>query len=99
MPDTPDDIRPSEKNTFSTCWLETRLGKRYEIPDMTTNQVDYLCAQCDSKELDMLTLCNASGVVFIIPKNLVAKAGVNNRCFWEGECPTKLNPPGQYQQD
>ena len=76
-----------------TCWLETRLGSRYEVPDMTTAHMDSVCQQLDSHP-DTITVVNVSNVIMIFPKRILAKAGTGNRCFWEASC-AKLNPPGE----
>lgn len=82
---------------FVSCWLETRTGTRYEMPDMSAADLDHVCRQLDG-ESDTVTLVNVSAVVTIIPRYILARAGTGNRCFWEAPC-TKLNPPGKYQKD
>ncbi|CAB4131343.1 hypothetical protein UFOVP276_176 [uncultured Caudovirales phage] len=83
---------------YSTCWFETRTGARYEMPDMQTDNVDWVCKQLDESKLDCVTALNISGVVMILPISILAKAGTGNRVFWEAGC-KKLTPPGEYQKD
>jgi hypothetical protein len=83
---------------FSTCWFETRTGTRYTLPDMRTTDIDWLCSQLDDDKSDTITSINVSGVVMILPKSILAKAGTGDRCFWEAGC-KKLTPPGEYQKD
>jgi len=82
---------------FVSCWFETKTGSRYEMPDMTTTHVDAVCKQLDG-DIDLITVTNISFVLLLIPKQILAKAGTGNRCFWEASC-QKLNPPGGYQKD
>lgn len=82
---------------FVTCWLETRMGTKYEMPDMLPVHVDQLAKSLDT-EIDTVTVLNVSNVVLILPKRILSRAGSGNRCFWEASC-TKLNPPGEYQKD
>jgi hypothetical protein len=58
---------------------------------MMAEQVDAMCKQLHAKTEVVLVL-NVSNVLLYIPLRIISKAGVNDRCFWEAECPTKLNP-------
>jgi hypothetical protein len=82
---------------FVTCWLETRTGTKYQVPDMLPEHVDQVARSLD-QDMDTITVVNVSGVVVIFPKRILAKVGSGDRCFWEVSC-TKLNPPGPYQKD
>lgn len=82
---------------FSFCWFETRTGTRYEMHDMTTGHVDTVCRQLDGSA-EVITVGNISNVIMILPKLILARAGVGSRCFWEASC-GNLNPPGPYQKD
>ena len=83
---------------FSICWFETRLGRRYEIPDMQDASVDIVVRQLHEAAYTSISCCNVSNVVLVIPRQIILKAGVNDRCFWEAAC-SQLNPPGPYQKD
>jgi hypothetical protein len=64
---------------------------------MTRQQVDEFRRQLDQK-LTSITLRNVSDVVMVLPKRIVAYAGVNNRNFYEAECPTELNPESREKE-
>jgi hypothetical protein len=89
---------PTCSGSFSTCWFETRLGIRYELPDMRDCDVDTLVKQLHDALFTSISCCNVSRVVLVLPRCIIQKAGVNDRCFWEAES-TQLNPPGPYQKD
>lgn len=94
-----DELRPCESgDKLLTCWFETRLGVRYELPDMQKHNVDWLCKQFDER-IDTITAVNVSSAVLILPKRILKRAGCGTFCFWETGCPTKINPEGLYQQD
>ena len=90
MPDSQKELRADQKTPFSVAWFETRLGTRYELPDMLDEHVDSLRRQLDGSA-PSLTLINVSDVTMVIPKRILLKAGVGKRCFWEDACPD-LNP-------
>ena len=96
MPGTQTEL-PTGSGSLSTFWFETRLGTRYEFPDMTDGDVDTAVRQLHAN-LESVTFINISMVVLVIPKRIILKVGVNDRCFWESEC-SQLNPPGPYQKD
>ena len=91
MSDSPDDVRPRKeddtiKEKLSTMWFETRLGQRYELPDMLREHVTYAHEQvATSHHESTVIMINVSGVSLCIPKRIIAKAGVGERCFWEVE--------------
>ena len=45
-----------------------------------------------------ITIRNISEVVTVFPRRIAAYAGVNNRTFWEAECPNELNPENRNQE-
>jgi hypothetical protein len=65
-------------------WFETSLGVRYEMPDMQANHVDSAHRQL-AGDFDRIMMNNVSEVVMVIPKRILAKAGVGERCFWEND--------------
>lgn len=65
-------------------WFETRLGTRYEMPDMLQDQVSKTHRTLDQIDHDsQLVVLNISEVTLVIPKRIIKKAGVGDRCFWE----------------
>jgi hypothetical protein len=60
--------------------------------------VDTLVKQLHDALFTSISCCNISRVVLVLPRCIIQKAGVNDRCFWEAES-TQLNPPGPYQKD
>ena len=71
---------------------------RYEFPDMQDAGVDMVVRQLHEPAFTSISCANISKAVLILPRQIILKAGVNKRCFWEAEC-SQLNPPGPYQQD
>jgi hypothetical protein len=65
-----------------TVWFETSMGVRYELPDMQTNHVDAVHQQLFG-DFDRVTAINVSEAVLVVPKRILVKAGVGERCFWE----------------
>jgi hypothetical protein len=63
-------------------WFETHLGTKYELHDMLAKHVDAAHRQLDTS-LDSITVLNVSEVAMLIPKRIIKKAGVGERCFWE----------------
>lgn len=63
-------------------WVETKLGARYEFPDMLDKQVDE-SVQALHGSLPNITLHNISECCLLIPRRIIKKAGVGERCFWE----------------
>lgn len=64
---------------------------------MTDGDVDTAVRQLHAN-FESVTFINISMVVLVIPKRIILKAGVNDRCFWEAES-SQLNPTGPYQKD
>lgn len=92
MPDTQKELQADQETPFSVGWFETRLGTRYELPDMLGEHVDTMRKQFEGSA-PSLTLINVSGVTMVVPKHILARAGVGERCFWEDACPDTINPP------
>ena len=65
---------------------------------MQDSSVDMVVRQLHGEAYTSISCCNVSKAVLIIPKQIILKAGVNDRCFWEAEC-NQLNPTGPYQKD
>jgi hypothetical protein len=63
-------------------WFETTLGTKYEMPDMQTNYVDSVLKQLFDNATN-ISVINISEAVLILPKRILAKAGVGDRCSWE----------------
>jgi hypothetical protein len=80
MPDSPDELLPEQ--VFQTVWFETLMGVRYELPDMLPDHVDEARRQLDLP-FPNITARNVSNVVLLIPKHILRKMGVGDRCMWE----------------
>lgn len=91
MPDSQKKLQADQTSPFSVAWFETRLGTRYELPDMLDEHVDSLRKQLDGSA-PSLTLINVSNVTMVMPKHILLRVGVGDRCFWEDAYPG-LNPP------
>lgn len=52
------------------------------MPDMLDIHVDSARKQLDDNR-GSLTVMNVSGVVMVIPGQILKKAGIGDRCFWE----------------
>lgn len=68
------------------------------MPDMQDASVDVVARQLHEAAFTIISCCNISKAVLVIPRQILLKAGVNKRCFWEAEC-SQLNPLGPYQKD
>lgn len=65
-------------------WFETKLGVRYEMPDLLEEQVSEAHKSLDhSHEESLIVLTNISRVMLGIPRRIIKRAGVGDRCFWE----------------
>lgn len=82
MSNTPEDVQASEESPLLTMWFETKLGVRYEVPDMLATHVDAAHRQLDTS-LERITVLNISEVTVLLPKRIIKRAGVGERCFWE----------------
>lgn len=67
-------------------WFETRLGTRYEMPDLLEEQVSEAHKSLDfSNPESLIILTNVSRVMLGIPRRIIKRAGVGDRCFWESK--------------
>ena len=84
MSSTPKELQADQSipSPFVTMWFETTLGVRYTFPDMQTNHVDAAHQQLCG-DFDRITCINISEAVLVVPKRILVKAGVGERCFWE----------------
>jgi hypothetical protein len=84
MSDTQKELQTSEESPLKTMWFETHLGTKYELPDMTDEHVTNAHKLLDSsREIFNITVLNISEAVLVLPRRIVKKAGVGDRCFWE----------------
>lgn len=82
MSDTQEEFQTGEEVPLKTMWFETHMGVRYEMPDMVRSQITAVHASLDWDK-DNITAVNISEVVLVLPKRIIKKAGVGDRCFWE----------------
>ena len=85
MSDTPEELQTDqEDDQLVTMWFETESGVRYEMPDMTREDVT-LAHESLSEDSTMsaVSVPNVSQAFLLIPRHIVVKAGVGDRCFWE----------------
>lgn len=67
-------------------WFETTLGTCYHMPDMQEHEVTEAHKNLDTTDKSQYVhVRNTSGVIMMIPKRIIAKAGVGERCFWEAK--------------
>ena len=92
MHDSPDELQADPENSggkgetevFHVMWFETRLGVRYEMPDMLESHITKTHHHLDTIPYDsQLVVLNISGATLILPKRIIKRAGVGERCFWE----------------
>jgi len=84
MPDTQKEFQSSEDaSPLKTMWFETHLGVRYEMPDMTSEHVSNAHRLLAEPMITNFTAVNVSEVALVIPKRIIKRAGVGDRCFWE----------------
>lgn len=84
------ELRPGEETSLKTMWFVTHLGARYEVPDMLREHITTAHAQLGEPagsidHADNVVATNISDVVLLLPKRIIHKAGVGDRCFWESE--------------
>lgn len=83
MSSTQEELQAGEGSTpFKMMWLETTMGVRYEMPDMLPVHIDEAHRQLDEDQ-EHISLLNVSDACLVVPKRIIAKAGVGDRCFWE----------------
>lgn len=85
MSDTQEKFQTGEEESLKTMWLETRLGDRYELPNMLRVQITAAHSMLDWEDASTITLVNVSEAVLSVPKRIVKRAGVDDRCFWEAK--------------
>lgn len=74
----------ADQTPLVTMWFETLLGARYEMPDMLNHHVTTTHKYLDSADLSQdVHVMNVSNALLMIPKRIIKKAGVGERCFWE----------------
>lgn len=63
------------------------MGVRYVLPDMTGEQITGVHKQLDMDfgEDHHIIALNISEVVLSLPRRILKKAGVGDRCFWEAQ--------------
>ena len=84
MPSSQKELPPSETSPFSVMWFETKLGVRYEMPDMQESDVTEAHRYLDEADNSQYVhVRNISSAILMIPKRIIKKAGVADRCFWE----------------
>lgn len=65
-------------------WVETKLGVRYDMPDMLEEHITRAHRCLDAAGVHMnIVITNISEVTLVMPKRIVRRAGVGDRCFWE----------------
>jgi hypothetical protein len=85
MSDTQKEFQTSEESPLKTMWFETHLGVKYEMPDMLAEHISNVCRLLDgsNKQIFNITVLNVSEAVLVLPRRIIKKAGVGDRCFWE----------------
>lgn len=73
-----------ESSPLNVMWFETHLGARYELPDMLSKHITLAHRQLDEAG-DLVSVLNVSDVVLLLPRRIIKKAGVGDRCFWEAQ--------------
>lgn len=83
MPSSSEKLQADQSSAepFVTVWFVTKLGTRYEMPDMLPYHVDAVCQQLDG-DFDSIAAHNVSDAVLMLPKRIIAAAGSGERCFW-----------------
>jgi hypothetical protein len=82
MPDSPQELQADPETPFHVMWVETKLGTRYELPDMLEKHVDEAVRALHGG-LPNITMTNISECCLLMPRRIIKKAGVGERCFWE----------------
>jgi hypothetical protein len=84
MSDTQKELQTSEESPLKTVWFETHLGVKYEMPDMLDEHITNAHRLLDgTKQIVNITILNVSEAVLLLPRRIIKKAGVGDRCFWE----------------
>lgn len=82
MSSTPKELQADPETPFRVMWLETKLGVRYELPDMLDEHVDRAVETLHGG-LPNIALTNVSDCCLLMPRRIIKTAGVGERCFWE----------------
>lgn len=82
MSDSQEEFQADKETPFHVMWFVTKLGVKYEFPDMGATQVDSAVKQLHGL-FDQMAVTNISGSCLVIPKRIIKKAGVGERCCWE----------------
>jgi hypothetical protein len=64
-------------------WFETKMGEKYRMPDMMKQHVTEAHKDLDQADREYVHVQNVSNAILMIPKRIISKAGVGERCFWE----------------
>ena len=84
MLSTQKECQTGETASLKTMWFTTHLGARYEMPDMLREHITGAHKQLDAPG-DNVTVINISEAVILLPKRIINRAGVGDRCFWESK--------------
>ena len=86
MSDTQKEFQTGEESPLKTMWFETYLGAKYEMPDMTDEHITNAHKLLDApKGIINVTVLNISEAALVLPRRIIKKAGVGDRCFWEAQ--------------
>lgn len=66
-----------------TMWFETKMGEKYRMPDMMRQHVTEAHKDLDQEDREYVHVQNVSNAILMIPKRIINRAGVGERCFWE----------------
>lgn len=82
MSSAPAELQTNPKTTLHVMWFETKTGIRYEFPDMLESHITQAHRNL-TMDLDFVAANNLSEAALLIPKRILKRAGVGDRCFWE----------------
>lgn len=84
MSDTQKEFQTSAASPLKTMWFETHLSTKYEMPDMLEEHISKAHRALDGPlSIVNITILNISEAVLVLPRRIIKKAGVGDRCFWE----------------
>jgi hypothetical protein len=84
MSDTQKELQTSAASPLKTMWFETHLSTKYEMPDMLEEHISKAHRALDGPlSIVNITILNISEAVLVLPRRIIKKAGVGDRCFWE----------------
>ena len=84
MPRAQEELQASKEGPFFTMWFVTKLGTRYELPDMLPLHIGEAHRQLAGGS-EHISVINVSQVAVVFPLRILAKAGVADRTLWEVE--------------